>query len=498
MAEPGCLTVAVALAPCPPSFRDRGTPHAQALAIVAVLTAMAVVVLDAAMVNVAVPSIAQRLAVAPAHAMRVVTVYQTAIITALLPCAALGERFGSRRIFLAGVALFAAAATLGSIGRSLEQLMAARFLQGLGGAAIMALGIAFLRQTLPAERMGAAIGWNALTVALCSAAGPSLGAMMISTAGWQSLFLIHLPLAAVALGAGFHVRGAANGSTQLDPLSMVVSAAGFASLMFGAAAIAKHPVVAISLTLASGILFWVLFAREKPKQSPLLPIDLLRIRAFRLSVLASVCCFIGQAAGMLAVPFHLQQGLGQTPLMTGVYMTSWPLAVSIAALASGWLADRSSAAVLCSVGASLIAAGLVCAAILPVEAGPVWFSATIIPCGLGFGIFQVPNNRTMFLAAPFARSAAAGGMQGTARLTGQTFGSVLVSILFAWTPTGIAPILAMAAGAAFALLAAAASVMQISSAHLEHGRRPADPHNARFPPIPAGGASGGLRLKADI
>jgi DHA2 family multidrug resistance protein-like MFS transporter len=178
---------------------------------------------------------------------------------------------------------------------------------------------------------------------------------------------------------------------------------------------------------------------------------------------------------MLAAPFHLQQALRQTPLMTGVYLTSWPLAVSIAALASGRLADRLPSALLCSLGASLIAGGLVCAAVLPVEAGPVWFSATIVPCGLGFGIFQVPNNRTMFLAAPVARSAAAGGMQGTARLTGQTFGSVLVTVLFVSAPNTFAPTLAMAVGAAFALTAAAVSAMQISPAPRDRGGSSANP-----------------------
>ena len=450
-----------AAAPSLSGLGKRDTSHAQARAIVAVLTAMALVVLDAAMVNVAMPGIAHGLAVAPHQALRVVTVYQTAVVAALLPCAALGERFGSQRIFLTGVALFAAAATFGSVSQTLEQLMIARFLQGLGGAAIMALGIALLRQTLPGELMGAAIGWNALTVALCSAAGPSLGAIMISTAGWQPLFLIHLPLAVVAFGAGFHVRAPANTSAQLDPLSMLVSAAGFGSLMFGATAIAKHAVAGASLILASGLLFWGLIVREAPKRFPLVPIDLVRIRAFRLSVLASVSCFIGQAAGMLALPFHLQQTLGQSTLMTGLYMTAWPLAVSIAALANRRLADRLSAAVLCSLGASLIAAGLLCASLLPVDADPIWLSTAIAFCGLGFGIFQVPNNQTMYLAAPVARSAAAGGMQGTARLTGQTLGSVLVTILFVWSPTNSAPTLAMSLGAAFALVAAGLSGLQV-------------------------------------
>lgn len=428
--------------------------------VAAVLSAMALVVLDAAMINIAVPSIAESLAASPSHALRVVTVYQTALIIALLPCAALGERFGNRRVFLAGVALFAAAASLAFAASSLHVLVVARFLQGLGGAAIMALGIALLRQTLPAGRMGAAIGWNAMTVALCSAAGPSLGAFVISTLGWQSLFLIHLPLAVIAFFAALFVRSPVSNGTRVDPVSMLVSAGAFAGLMFGAEALASNVAVAMALIVASGAFFCILVTRERPKTSPLIPIDLLRIRAFRLSVLASIFCFVGQALGMLAMPFHLQHALGQTPLMTGLYMTSWPLAVSIAALGSGQLADRLPSPILCAFGGTLIAGGLAGAALLPVAAGPGWFALAIVPCGLGFGIFQVPNNRTMFLSAPLSRSAAAGGMQGTARLTGQTSGSVLIALLFAWTPAVVAPTIAMAVGAGFALFAAIISAIQ--------------------------------------
>jgi MFS transporter, DHA2 family, multidrug resistance protein len=123
----------------------------QAIAIVAVLTSMALVVLDAAMVNVATPTIADALGVDPAKALRIVSVYQTALVMALLPCAALGESLGYRRVFASGLALFIIASALSASAPTLDWLVAARFLQGLGGAAIMALGIALLRQVLPAQ-----------------------------------------------------------------------------------------------------------------------------------------------------------------------------------------------------------------------------------------------------------------------------------------------------------------------------------------------------------
>jgi DHA2 family multidrug resistance protein-like MFS transporter len=115
---------------------------------------------------------------------------------------------------------------------------------------------------------------------------------------------------------------------------------------------------------------------------------------------------------------------------------------------------------LCAAGATLIAVGLASAAMVPAEAGPVWLAVAIIPCGVGFGVFQVPNNRTMFLSAPLERSAAAGGMQGTARLTGQTIGAVLMTLLFAFAPTADAPIIGMGLGAVFAVLAAGVSALQ--------------------------------------
>jgi MFS transporter, DHA2 family, multidrug resistance protein len=152
------------------------------VAIVSVLSAMALVVLDAAIVTVALPTIAQSLHATAAMSVRIITAYQTAVVIGLLPCAALGESLGQRRVFAIGVALFTGASVACALAPSLAWLIAARFVQGLGGAAVMALGIALMRFVVPYGRFGAVIGWNALTVALSSAAGPTIGAAILSVA----------------------------------------------------------------------------------------------------------------------------------------------------------------------------------------------------------------------------------------------------------------------------------------------------------------------------
>ena len=157
-----------------------GKPR-RTVAIASVLAAMVLVVLDAAIANVALPTIARSLQVTPAMSVWVITAYQTALLMALLPCAALGESLGYRRVFTVGVALFTGASVLCALSPSLPWLVAARFLQGLGGAAVMALGVALLRVVVPHRRLGTAIGWNALTVALSSAAGPAIGAAVSSS-----------------------------------------------------------------------------------------------------------------------------------------------------------------------------------------------------------------------------------------------------------------------------------------------------------------------------
>ena len=431
------------------------------LAIFAVLSAMALVVLDAAIANVALPTIARSLHVTPALSVLVITAYQTALVIALLPCAALGERLGLRRVFIVGVALFTIASVACALSPSLPWLIAARFLQGLGGAAVLALGVALMRFVVPQERFGAAIGWNALTVALSSAAGPTIGAAILSEAKWPWLFAVNLPVGATALFATRALPYLAGTARELDLISVALNVLVFASLVVGAELLPTAQGLTIALFVVAALGLTALVRLELPKAAPLIPLDLLRASPFRISVIASVCCFIGQTAGLVSLPFYLQHALGQSPMMTGIYMTPWPLTVALAAPIVGRIANHVSTAWLCAAGGTCLAIGLAAAGIWPLKGDPRPLALITALCGLGFGLFNVPNNRNLFLSAPPGRSAAAGGMQGTARLAGQTAGAVLVTLLFALTSVDVAPRLALAIGASMTLTAALVSTLRV-------------------------------------
>ena len=431
-----------------------------AVAIASVLAAMVLVVLDAAIANVALPTIARSLRVTPAMSIWIITAYQSALVMALLPCAALGESFGNRKVFTSGVALFVGASVLCALSPSLPWLVAARLLQGLGGAAVMALGVALLRAVVPDRRLGAAIGWNALAVALSSAAGPAIGAAILSGASWPWLFAVNLPLGVLVLLASRALPQVSGTGRPLDLLSVALNAGSFASLVIGAELLPARPALSAALITAAAVAMAALVRRERPKEAPLIPLDLLSADSFRISVTASVLCFTGVAAGLVALPFYLQHGLGQNVWMTGLYMTPWPLTVAVAAPLAGRLARYVSTAWLCAAGGVCLAFGLAAAAMWPLRESLLPLVVLTMLCGLGFGLFQVPNNQNMLLSAPRERSGAAGGMQATARLAGQTAGAIIMTLLFTVASVDAAPRIGLGIAAVLALAAGLVSVLR--------------------------------------
>jgi DHA2 family multidrug resistance protein-like MFS transporter len=435
--------------------------------VAAVLAAMALVVLDAGIVNLALPRLADSLGAAPARAIMVVSAYQLALVMGLLPSAHAAERWGQRRLFVAGIAVFSAGSLLCAIAPNLPILVAARFVQGLGGAAIMALGIALLRAALGAGRLGRAIAWNALTVALCAAAGPAVGALILSVASWQWLFLAGLPVAATALLAARALPEPAPTRQPIDGAGVALYALAIALLAGAAAGGSAMALLLAAAGLASAAL---LVRRERARHAPILPVDLLALRPFRISVMASICCFIGQSAGLVALPFYVQKGLGHGPLAAGLILTCWPLAVAATSLVAGRIAGSIGTASQCALGGTLLAAGLLLSAILPAQHALAMLVPGAMLSGIGFGLFQLANNRSLFLGAPAERSAAAGGMQGTARLAGQTCGTLIIALAFSWLPGTIAPRTGFAVGAGFAF---AAALISLRGATARGGKIPA-------------------------
>lgn len=445
------------------------------LAIASVLGAMTLAVLDASIVNVALPSLAQALGIAASQSVAVVTAYQLGLVMLLLPAAALGEAFAFRRTLLSGIALFTGASLLCALAPSFEWLILARFLQGCGSAAIMALGIATLRAVVTQEQFGSAIGWNALTVALSSAAGPGLGAIILSFAPWQWLFAINLPIGIAVFVVAFWSLPTASGSGRLpDALSALTSAGAFALLVLGAEWIPTAPCLA-SFTLAgSGAAMAFLVRRELSRSVPLVPLDLLADRSFRLSVVASVLFFIGTSAGAISLPFLLQGPLHKSASETAALLVLWPLSVAIAGPVAGKLAKRVATDWLCLAGGLTLTSGLALAALSMSRPDPLLVIAGTVACGVGFGLFNVPNNRNMFLFAPASRSGAAGGMQGIARLTGQTVGALLIGLVFQSRVADGSLVTGLAVAASFTLAAALISGVRlvapgVATGHLRQG-----------------------------
>lgn len=451
------------LATLPREPAAAGAGPRRTLAVGTVLAAMAMVVVDAGATNVALPSLSRAFAVVPATAIRVVMAYQAGVMIALLPLGAVGERFGHRRVFILSVAVFAAAAGAAALAPGFWELVAARFVQGLGGGGVMALGVALLRFTVPKDRLSAAIGWNALTVALASAVAPGLGALVLAAAGWRGLFALSLPVAILTLATARSLPPTPCRDTPLDPVSLALNAATFALLLLAAQTVASAPGPAAGVLTAALLALALLVRRETPKAAPLLPLDLLRRESLRLSLIASVCAFAAQSAGLVALPFLLQERLHQPPLATGLFLTAWPLSVALAATVAGRLADRLSTAWLCALGCAALSLGLAGCGAWPIGDSPAALIPFVALAGFGFGLFQSPNNRNMFLAAPAERSGATGGLQGTARVSGQTLGALMMALLLGRTPLEAAVPIGLCLAAALALVAGAVSLRRILS-----------------------------------
>ena len=433
--------------------------------VISIWLALTMAVLDGAIANVALPVIAHQLGASPAASVWVINAYQLTITVLLLPLAALGDRIGYKCIYIPGLALFTVGSVGCAAGGTLTLLIAARVFQGVGAACIMSMNAALVRATYPAKMLGRGMGYNAMVISVAAAIGPTLAALILSIASWEWLFLINLPVGIAALAVGRKSLPEPQGHGRpFDWASALLSAAMMGLIVFGAETSARVSATIGIAMIAAGIaaaaaLVW----RERGEPRPLMPIDLLRIPVFSLSICTSIVSFAAQMLAYVAIPFLFQSVLGRSVFATGLLMTPWPIGVGIAAPFAGRLADKVNSGLLGGIGLAIFAVGLFFLSRLgpsPDDFSIAWRMAL---CGLGFGIFQSPNNRTIVSAAPKPRSGAAGGMLATARLLGQTAGAVAVGVAFHLAGVRITPTLLFAAAIA-AVVAAAISLLRLNVA----------------------------------
>ncbi len=406
-------------------------------AIATVLLGLALAVLDGAIANVALPTIAKDVHASPANSIWVVNAYQLAVTISLLPFASLGEIIGYRRIYRWGLVVFTLASFGCAMSSSLDTLTTARVIQGFGAAGIMSVNGALVRFIYPRRLIGRGVGLNATVGSVASAVGPTVAAGILSVANWPWLFAVNLPIGAAAILVAWRALPATPRSGQpFDISSAILSAVVFGALITGIDGFGhgERPVVVLVQLLVAALVGFVLVTRQLSRTSPLLPVDLMRIPIFALSIATSVSAFLAQGMALVSLPFLLENTLSFDAVTTGLLMTPWPLTVALIAPIAGRMADRYKVGILSGSGLAVLTVGLFLLSALPAHPSGLNIAWRMMICGVGFGFFNTPNNRAILLTAPRSRTGGASGMQATARLLGQTMGAAVVALVFGLLP----------------------------------------------------------------
>ncbi|MCL6521813.1 MAG: MFS transporter [Firmicutes bacterium] len=390
---------------------------------------------DGSVSNVIMPVIARQYGVGLAAVSWVVMVYLLVVGSALLSFGRLGDMWGYRRIFRAGLGVFTVGSALSGAAPTFPLLLVARVVQALGAAMFMAVGPAILTAVFPAGERGRALGLNGMAVAAGLALGPTLGGTLTDLVNWRAVFYINLPIGAAALLWTGRVlpASARRREERFDLAGALLALAGLGGLLLAASEgeswgwSSPATLLAASGGAVLGFLF-VLWERRVPE--PMLDLSLFRSRTFSAATAAGLLSFMTQFVLTFLVPFYLQQLLGLDPLRAGLVMTAHPLMVLILAPLAGALSDRIGTRALASAGLALSGLGLLLLTGLGSAAPPWQVAWRMAVYGLGTGIFQAPNNSAVMGAAPRSRLGVASSVLATVRNVGMVLGVAVADLVF--------------------------------------------------------------------
>jgi MFS transporter, DHA2 family, multidrug resistance protein len=434
-------------------------PGRRGMAALALALGLMLAVLDATMINVALPSLAESLNASAASVVWVVNAYSLAIAMTLLPMAAIGERIGFKRLFYYGLWAFIFGALASALAPNLPVLLLSRIFQGLGGSAIMCLFGALVRHIYPPSLMGRGIGLNALTVAVSSVMGPSIGAYILSVGTWHWIFLFSVPMGLLTLMCVRYLPDVAPVESRFDWQAAILSMTAIGLFIIGIDYLIGAFWHGVALIAIAALIGMVLVRFSSKQTAPLVPVDLFRIPAMRYALAASASTFAAQMAMLVSLPFYLQITLERSQLSVGFLMAAWPAGAAVIALIAGRLSDRFSVALLSGIGACSMAIGLVGVVIMPSSINDWWLFFAMLVSGVGFGFFQTPNNRVLIGSAPRHRAGALGGLQATTRVFSQTFGAAIVSLVFSLGLVS-GPLFGLLVAIVFSMLAVLVNIMR--------------------------------------
>lgn len=399
--------------------------------VVGLAAAMLTASLGAGIQNVALPSLATAFGAPFASVQWLVIAYLLTSTAVVVTVGRVGDVFGMRRSLLGGLALFLAAAVACGLAPSLPVLIAARAVQGVGAAVLMALTVALARSVAARDRTGSVMGLLGTMSALGTALGPALGGVLLTTGGWRAVFLAVVPLAALAFALAMrhlprdavtarHVRGSwAPVGTTLLALTLT----GFALAVTGRDAGWR---LAAGIGAVAGAIGFV--TSERRTSTPLIPWSRLRQAGLRPALVGNGVVAMVLMATLVVGPFHLVHALGMTPGRAGLVMAIGPAVSALVGMPAGWLVDRLGAPRVARAGWLGVAAGTGLLAGLAGRPGVLGYVAPLAVATGGYALFVAANNTAVMMAAdPGGRGVLAGLLSLARNLGLMTGASVLGS-----------------------------------------------------------------------
>jgi len=393
------------------------------------------VALDLLVVSTALSTIRDDLATSVELLQWTITAYGLAFACLLMTGAALGDRFGRRRMFTSGLVLFAAASAACALAPSIGWLIAARAVQGVGAALVLPLAVSLLSVAVPPERRGRALGIFEGVTGLATIAGPPVGGSLAQSVGWEWIFWINVPIAvALIFLAPTRISESHGPDATIDIVGLLlVTGAGFGliwALVRGDESGWTSPGILAALVAGAGLaVAFVGWERRNPE--PMLPLGLFGSRAFSAGTAASFLGFAALYGSVFLLAQFMQTGLGYTPAEAGVRLIPWTGTLLLIAPLAGMLADRIGDRPVLIVGLALQAAGLAWLGLIASpDLGYAILAGPLVVAGIGASMaIPVLQNTVISSVAPDALGKAT-GVNNTAQELGGAFGIAILVAAF--------------------------------------------------------------------
>lgn len=450
--------------PAPPAHAGRR--RSTALALLAASLPMFMATLDNLVMTTALPVLHTELSASLEQLQWMVNAYTLAFASLMIAAATLGDRLGRRRVFLAGITVFALASVASALSTSAGALIAARTLQGAGAAAVMPLSLTLLAAAVPASRRAMAIGvWGAVS-GLGVALGPVIGGAVVEGLSWQAIFWINVPVALVAVPLVLAALPEQTGRRQrLDLAGLGLAASGVLALVWSIVRGNEDGWTSARVLggLVLGLALLALFVRREARTPhALVPLRLFRVRSFSVTNAGALLFYVGVFGAVFLLSQYLQVGMGYTPLEAGVRTLPWTAAPMLVAPLAGLLAPRVGVRPLLVGGLALQALGL---GLQAAAIGSATTYADLVPglalAGIGMGLTFAPQATAVLADMAPDDHGTASSVNATIREIGGALGVAVLVAVFqaaggALTPAGYAAGLqpAVWVGAAITALAA--------------------------------------------